>query len=65
MTVITIWLVLGLGLGFGVAFAIRRFLPAWRRRRQTDAPPVHASRQALRKARREQQKKAQSARRSE
>jgi DNA helicase-2/ATP-dependent DNA helicase PcrA len=51
------WLVLGLGLGFGVAFAISRFLPAWRNRRHAATPPVYASRQELRKAMREKQKK--------
>ena len=57
MTLTTVWLVLGLGLGFGVAFAIRRFLPAWRNRRHTPTPPVYASRQELRKAMREKEKK--------
>jgi hypothetical protein len=57
MTFTTVWLLLGLGLGFGVAFTIRRFLPVWRNRLHAAKPPVYASRQGLRKAMREKQKK--------
>jgi hypothetical protein len=57
MAFAAIWIVLGLALGFGIAFAIRRFLPAWRIRRRVAPPPVYASRQEERKAMRERQKK--------
>ena len=60
MTFGPVWLVLGLGLGFGIAFAIRPFLLARRKRRDAATSPIYASRQELRKAMREQQKKQQS-----
>lgn len=58
----TIWMVSGLVVGFGIAFALRRFFPVFRKRPAKAAPPVYASRQEERKAMREQQKKQQSAR---
>ena len=62
MTFEAIWMVSGLVVGFGVAFALRRFLPAFRKRPEKAAPPVYASRQEERKAMRERQKKQQSVR---
>ena len=60
MKLAAVWLVLGLGLGVGIAFAIRRSLVAWRKRRHMALPSTYASRQELRKAMREQKKKARS-----
>jgi hypothetical protein len=65
MTSAAVWMVLGLGVGFGVAFAIRRFLPAWRKGRQTATLPVYASRQELRKAMRQRKKKQQAVRKGD
>jgi len=55
MTMETVWLLLGLGFGLGLALLLRKFLPALRGWRKTTPAPA-SSRQDARKRAREASK---------